>query len=221
MLITIPDVLNAREILEIRRVLEKHQFVSGTATGKASLKNNLQANPQAPEVQRALQGVLNALMRSEEFTAFAIPHNVQLMFNRYDPGMTYKDHIDAALMGPSQRQALRSDLSVTVHLTDPKTFAGGDFVIQTPYGEQRLRGGQGSAIVYPSSMLHRVEPIIGGSRVSCVGWIQSFVRDLEERRIVWELERLRNDLMAALPDSPFPERFGQIHQNLLRKWSEV
>lgn len=221
MLITIPDVLNAREILEIKRLLEKHQFVSGTATGKATLKNNLQANPQAPEVQRALQGVLNGLMRKDEFTAFAIPHNVQLMFNRYDPGMTYKDHIDAALMGPSQRQALRSDLSVTVHLTDPKTYAGGDFVIQTPYGEQRVRGGLGSAIVYPSSMLHRVEPIIGGSRISCVGWIQSFVRDTEDRLLIWELDKLRHDLAAAHPESEFPERFGQIHQNLLRKWVEV
>lgn len=221
-MLVIPDLLTAQEVDKVRDTLRRAPFVDGTVSGKKTLKKNLQADQNHPEVQQATRAIIGKMMARREFTSFAMPKNVILMFNRYDPGMTYKDHMDAALMGPSQAQALRADLSFTLFLTDPADYEGGEFVLQTPYGEQRIKHPPGTFMCYPSTMLHRVNAIQKGTRWSTVGWVQSFLRLAEHRAIAHQLDDLRHRMVAALPpDSPFPEEFAAVHQNLLRLWSDV
>lgn len=222
MMLVIDDLLSEKEVAVVRDTLTRAHFVSGTTTGKSSLKNNLQAERSHPEIQQATRAITGKMLARHEFTAFAIPRNLTLMFNRYDVGMRYRDHIDAALMGPSQREALRADLSFTVFLTDPQSYEGGEFILQTPYGTQRIKRPAGSLICYPSTMLHRVEEISAGSRWAAVGWIQSFVRDPAQRALCHQMDQLRHRLVAELPaESDIPEEFGTIHQNLLRMWAEL
>jgi PKHD-type hydroxylase len=221
MMLQLDDVLTKAEVARVRETLERAPFESGTVSGKKALKNNLQADKSNPEVQVATRAVLNRMFGRPEFTGFAMPKNCLLMFNRYDVGMTYKDHMDAALMGPSQSQALRADLSFTVFLTEPEEYEGGEFVLQSPFGEQRIKQPAGSFMCYPSDMLHRVDPVTAGTRWAAVGWIQSFLRDPRERALVAHLEDLRRRLVQDFPDSAYPEEFAEIHQNLLRMWAEV
>ncbi len=221
MMLQLDDLLNKQEVARVRETLTRAPYESGTTSGKKTLKNNLQADKNNQEVQVATRAVLNRMFARPEFTGFAMPRNVTLMFNRYDVGMTYKDHMDAALMGPSQTQALRADLSFTVFLTDPEEYEGGDFVLQSPFGEQRIKSRAGSFMCYPSDMLHRVDPISKGTRWAAVGWIQSFLREPRQRAMITHLEDLRRRLVLDHPDSPYPEEFAQIHQNLLRMWAEV
>lgn len=139
MLIKLSKLLSDAELGRIRAALETAQFAEGTMTGKKSLKRNLQAVQSSPGINDATKTIVGALMRRRDFTSYVIPKQVFLMFNRYDVGMEYKDHMDAALMGGGAQPALRSDVSVTVFLTDPDRYQGGEFVLQSPFGELRIK----------------------------------------------------------------------------------
>ena len=221
MLLKLHGVLGPADVADVRRIVEAATFVDGAVSGKATLKKNLQAARGTEEFSAAIQKTVGALMANVEFKNYAVPKQVTLEFNRYDPGMFYKNHMDAPLMGGIRNQPIRTDLAFTVFLTDPRTYDGGEFVLQTPYGEQRIKEDAGNAIVYPSSMIHRVEPVTSGTRWAAVGWIQSMVRGDAQREILAEIMQLREKVVAALPDSELQERFDHVHGNLVRLWAEV
>lgn len=221
MLLKLPNVLSPEQVAELRRFLEAQPFQEGSRTGHPKLKNNLQMLGRDPQLQQAVQTVTRALLSNATFTAFALPKTFQVMFNRYEPGMFYKDHMDAALMGGLGSQPLRTDLSFTVFLSEPGSYEGGDFVMRTSFGDLSVRGEAGHAICYPSNMLHRVEPVTAGARWAAVGWLQSFVRDLDQRLVMYELEQLRGRLKASDPEHPEHDAFGHIRENLMRLWVEA
>jgi PKHD-type hydroxylase len=124
-------------------------------------------------------------------------------------------------MGGVRGQPMRSDLSFTVALTDPADYRGGEFVAQTPFGEERLKLEAGNAIVYPSSMIHRVDPIEDGTRWAAIGWIQSMVRDDGRREIIYEIDQLRGIVTREMTGADIIERFDHLRGNLIRLWAEV
>ena len=205
----------------MRGIIEAAQWIDGSVSGDPALKRNLQADRATPEFDKAIKKVVGALMARPEFISYAAPKQITLEFNRYDPGMFYKNHMDAALMGGVRGQPMRADLSFTVALTDPAAYKGGDFVAQTLFGEERMRIEAGNAIVYPSGMIHRVEPIEEGTRWAAIGWIQSMVRDENRREILFEIDRLREAVTRQLSDPDTRERFDRLRGNLLRLWAEV
>lgn len=222
MLLKIPNVMSAGQVAELRALLERAPFQDGRVTGHPRLKQNLQILGRAPEAQPAVQLVMRALVGSRLFQSFAQPFNFQVMFNRYEPGMFYKDHMDAALMGGLKGGApIRTDLSFTVFLSDPADYEGGDFVIRTGFGDLTVRGELGHAICYPSNMLHRVEPVTRGARWAAVGWVQSLFRDHEQRALVHELEQLRERVTRNDVDHPEDEAFSRLRENLVRQWAET
>ncbi len=222
MLLKIPNVMAPAQVAELRGLLERAPFQDGTVTGHPRLKKNMQILGRAPEAQQGVNLVMRALVGSRLFTSFAQPLNFQVMFNRYEPGMYYKDHMDAALMGGLKGGApLRTDLSFTVFLTEPSEYEGGDFVMRTGFGDLRVRGELGHAICYPSNMLHRVEPVTRGARWAAVGWVQSVIRDLDQRLTIFELEQLRERVTGNSVDHPEDETFAHLRENLMRLWSEI
>ncbi len=131
MLLKLEGVLDQAEIAEVRGIIEAAEWIDGSVSGDPALKRNLQAKRATPEFDAAIRKVIGALMSRPEFASYAIPRQVTIEFNRYDPGMFYKNHMDAALMGGVLGQPLRTDLSFTVALTDPASYKGGEFVANT------------------------------------------------------------------------------------------
>ena len=129
--------------------------------------------------------------------------------------------MDAALIGGMSRQPLRSDVSFTLFLNAPEEYEGGELVVENPAAELRFKEAAGSAVVYPSNMLHHVEEVTRGQRLAAVGWIQSLVRDPGQRQLLYDLEQVRHDIVEALPDSAYQERLDRIKENLVRSWAEV
>ncbi len=220
-MLKLEGVLTGDQIAEILRIVADAKFVDGTVSGKGSLKKNLQVDRGASQYETAIRIVAGALMANKDFKAYAMPKQITLEFNRYDPGMFYKAHMDAALMGGIRGQPLRTDLSFSVYLSNPDSYRGGEFVLETPYGQERIKEKAGSVIVYPSTMLHWVEPVEEGSRLAAVGWIQSMLRDESQRQIMRDIEALRAHTAKAFPDSETQERFDRLHSNLMRYWAEV
>ncbi len=183
-------------------------------------KHNLQARAES-RVATVLQQVELALLRHELVVAAARPQRiVRLLLSRYDEGMHYGTHVDDALM-----DGQRTDLSFTVFLSPPDAYDGGSLVIDEPGAERAFRMGAGEMLLYPSSTLHRVEPVTRGTRLVLVGWIRSYLRSGEAREILFDLERtiallrgkpdaLKNECAAEL------ELLLKTRSNLLRMWAE-
>ena len=126
-----------------------------------------------------------------------------LVFSRYGGGQAYGSHVDNPLMG-----GIRTDVSFTLFLAEPEAYDGGALVIESPSGEDAVKLPAGHMVVYPSTALHRVEPVTRGERVAAVGWAQSHIRDAAQRELLFDLETARRRLFDRLgkTDGPRPPR---------------
>lgn len=223
MLLLIANVLSPVDLQEAKSVLASAIYKDGLETAgwhAARVKNNEQADTQAPAV-RALQLRLETLLRGNAlFEMAARPRALgPLMFSRSAPGMGYGSHVDDAVMGGEQR--LRSDLSITLFLSAPDEYEGGELVVESSSGEQSFKPDAGALVLYPSSSLHRVEPVRAGSRLVAVTWIQSLVRDPAQRELLFTLDSARRALFEREGKSREFDQISLCHANLMRMWAEL
>lgn len=217
MILCIQGVLTALEIGQIKQYMASSTFVDGKSTAgwhARLVKHNLQAANESAETVRIL--VEQALRRHELFSLAAKPRHISpILFSKYVEGMHYGAHVDDAFMGD-----LRSDLSFTLFLADPAEYEGGELVMDMPQGEQAFKLNAGDLILYPSTTLHRVDPVLHGERLAAVGWVQSRVRSAEQREILFDLERARLSLFNREGKSGDFDLLSKSISNLLRMWGE-
>jgi PKHD-type hydroxylase len=223
MIITLPDLLDGSTLDSARQALVNAPWQDGksSAHGKArEAKNNLVVPLEHAASIAAGRMVLERLSLHEGFRAAALPKVIMpLKFCRYDAGMGYGDHLDLPLMGTSAG-GIRTDISVTIFLSDGADYEGGELVFASDYGTHRVRGKAGEAVLYPASTLHRVDPVVRGSRLVAITWIQSLVRDAAQRKIVFDLARVATALDAAGGSAEHARTIRQSQFNLLRMWAE-
>lgn len=219
MRLAVAEVLAAEDCRRIRERLERATFVDGrrTAGWHAQLvKRNLQGDRRDREVEAVLAELRDLLLAHPVFVAATRPRTFcSLLLSRYEPGMAYGRHVDDALMG-----GLRTDVSFTLFLSDPDTYEGGELVIEDSEGENAVRLPAGSLYLYPSTTLHRVEPVRSGVRLAAVGWVRSFVRDADAREILFDLETARRREFEANGKSETFDLLSKCFANLLRRWAE-
>ena len=222
MLICIPDIITPAEARQVRDRVLQLKFVDGSATAGVyarTVKRNQQLE-NSPETQKLQEFVMQALMRSVEFERFAFPRNMKpIMFSRYEPGMEYGTHVDNAVM--SGRPPVRSDVSLTLFLSEPDTYDGGELTIQTLTGEEQIKLPAGSIVTYPSSTLHRVAPVTRGVRVAAVTWVQSMIRDPACREILSDLETTRRTIFETQGKTREFDLISKSFANLMRMWAEI
>ena len=82
-----------------------------------------------------------------------------------------------------------------------------------------MKGEPGHLVLYPSGSIHEVRPVTRGTRVVCVGWIESLVADAVQREMLFDLENLRAALRPKLPgQSAELLTLDKTIANLLRMW---
>jgi PKHD-type hydroxylase len=226
MLIAVPDLLSAAEVADIRAIIDAAEWIDGNATSghqAALAKNNEQLPEDSDAAKQAGRLILEALGRSPLFFASALPLRIYPpLFNRYGAGQEFDTHVDNAIrIKRGSEFRMRSDLSITVFLEAPEDYEGGELLVEDHYGVQRVKLPAGHAVVYPSSSLHRVTPITRGRRVASFFWLQSMVRNAEERRTLFDLDRAVQRLTGELggKDRSVIELTGVYH-NLLRLWAD-
>jgi len=224
MLLAIPAVLNAAQLDKIRESLAEARFVDGRLTaGRAAarVKSNEELQPEPQVHQRINRIVMSALGHNADFKSAALPHRMaDFIVARYQPGMTYGDHVDDPIMG-SAGPRFRSDVSMTLFLSPPESYDGGELVIRSAFGDRQVKLAAGDAVVYPSSSVHQVAPVTRGERLVILTWIQSYVRDAAQRELLFELNRAREHLLAQDPDADTTKHVDRSYANLLRMWAEV
>jgi PKHD-type hydroxylase len=226
MMLHVPDVLTAEQVSHIRQQLDAADWVDGRETvgpQGAQVKHNRQL-PEVSPVSQALGAmVLQALSRQPLYFSAALPlRTVPPLFNRYEGGGHYGDHIDGAVRAvPGTGQHLRTDVSCTLFLTAPEDYDGGELIVSDSYGTHEVKLPAGDLILYPATSVHRVAPVTRGARVCSFFWVQSMVRDDWRRSMLYELDRNIQALRQRVGDSEEIVGLTGHYHNLLRQWSEV
>ena len=222
MLLVIKNVLDAARLQEVQALLKTGEFMDGRLSAgmqAAQVKHNEELAPQSPLHRRLNALVMSPLVQHPEYQAAVLPLRVATaFFARYQAGMTYGFHVDDPVMGPMSGR-YRTDVSTTVFLNDD--YAGGELVIKTSYGEQRIKGQVGDAVVYDSGSWHQVAEVTSGQRLVAVTWAQSMVKDPQQRELLYQLAQTRESIMQKLPQTDEAATLSTVHINLLRMWSEV
>ena len=228
MIVSIPDVVTPADAAAMRAHLEAaaDAWVDGRATAGyqgAPVKRNQQIAEGSPIALEMGDRIIAALERHPLFISAALPNKVYPpLFNRYEGGMHFGSHVDGAIrLVPGSGARVRTDLSVTLFLTPPDEYDGGELLIEDTFGVQEVKLPAGHAIVYPGTSLHEVRPVTRGARVSSVFWVQSLVRDDTQRAMLFDLDGAIQRLNASNADDAARRTLVGCYHNLLRMWSET
>ncbi|MEW9572304.1 Fe2+-dependent dioxygenase [Rhodanobacter sp. Si-c] len=232
MLLHIPQVLTADEVSDFRARLAAAGWADGRLTAgyqSARAKHNLQLPESDPVAQELGAQVRAALNRSALFLAAALPRRVfPPLFNGYRAGDGFGNHVDNAVRydrsGPSieeNGQPVRTDLSATLFLSSPEDYDGGELLIEELLETRQVKLPAGDLVLYPATSVHRVQPITRGARMASFFWIQSLVRDVSQRSLLFNLDMSIQKLERDHAGDPTLVELVGTYHNLLRFWTDV
>ena len=226
MLLHIENVLTAEELKRVQHQFGQAELIDGRVTAghqSTTVKNNLQIAENSPLALEMADLILRALERCPQFTSAALPRRIYPpLFNSYGTGMHFGNHVDNAIRGITD--PIRTDLSVTLFLSEPDDYEGGELVIEDTYGTHHVKLPAGDLVLYPSSSLHRVTPVTRDTRNACFFWLQSMVRDDASADCLYDMDQAIIGLHQQLSDSlenPELLRLAGCYHNLLRQWAEL
>jgi PKHD-type hydroxylase len=224
-LVHVPKVLTDAQVARCRELMERAAWVDGRVTAghqSAKAKDNLQIPEGSAEAREMGDMIMGALERNPLFITAALPLRVfPPLFNRYEPGNTFGAHVDNAIRQvPGTPFRIRTDLSVTLFLSRPEEYDGGELMVEDVYGAHSVKLPAGDLILYPATSLHRVTPVTRGARYGSFFWIQSMVRDDGERSLLFDFDMAINQINQVVPDHPAVVALTSTYHNLLRRWAD-
>lgn len=223
MLTCLENLIDEATVVRLRDWLSAATFEDGRATagGNARLVKHNEQVSSAPDTRdprlKEMQTLVEDLLWDyEPFMVAAQPSKIKPpLFSRYLPGMHYGTHMDNAIMGE-----MRVDLSLTLFLSDPSDYDGGELVIDFSTGTRAIKLPAGSGVLYATTAPHRVAEVTRGQRLAVVTWMRSLVRDPAAREILQDLKTAQRRLSEQLGKTPEVDLLGKTYTNLLRRWVE-
>jgi PKHD-type hydroxylase len=229
MLISVSNVLGKSDVADFRRIMDECDWEDGRSTAGAQsalVKRNEQLPPDSDVSRKLGKRIISALTANPRFIAAAIPLQIfPPLFNRYaaTDGHHFGIHVDNAVRGDHLTGLrIRTDLSVTLFLSEPDEYDGGELVVEDVYGSHEIKLPAGDLVLYPASSLHMVTPVTRGTRVASFFWLQSMIRDAHARSLIFDLDTAIQSLVQRLGrDDPETVKLTGIYHNLIRYWAEV
>jgi PKHD-type hydroxylase len=206
--------------------MERAEWVDGKATAgpqSARVKQNLQIREGDPIVEELRDEILTALQANMLFVSAALPLRVfPPLFNRYEGGGSFGNHVDNAIRQNATGHRIRTDLSATLFLSAPHEYDGGELMVEDTYGVHSVKLPAGDLVLYPSSSLHHVRPVSRGARLASFFWVQSMVRQDADRTLLFDLDSAIQRLnQEAAGHHPAAVQLTAVYHNLLRRWAEL
>ncbi|MBQ0760687.1 MAG: PKHD-type hydroxylase [Zhongshania sp.] len=226
MLVKIPALLSKAEVTHCRSILEAADWVDGKVTAgyqSARNKNNIQLAEHSEAANQLGDIILAALANSNLFMSAALPLKIfPPLFNCYQGGHSFGVHVDNAIRQVKGTAIkVRTDLSMTLFLSEPDEYDGGELVIEDTYGTQSIKLDAGDMILYPSTSLHRVTPVTKGRRLASFFWLQSMVASDEKRTLLYDMDMSIQNLSQGNEDHPAIIQLTGVYHNLLRQWAQT
>jgi PKHD-type hydroxylase len=221
MIICIERVLTTSQLQTIQQQLQTATFMDGKLTA-GTFAQGVKYNQQAvidPSLADFINGIITpAIQTNPLFKAAIRPKTIRpCLLSRYLSGMAYGWHTDNALMGQGEH-CIRSDVSLTLFLSDPESYEGGELIIDTGFGEQSFKLEAGSLVAYPSTFLHQVTAVTAGVRLAAVTWVQSWVRSVQHREILFDLDTIQRSMFKQSGKTLEFDLLNKTYANLLRQW---
>ena len=221
MITKLPQVLSAQQISSIIQLVEHGDFIDGKSTAgwhAQEVKTNRQWQGEPELNEQIQQGMQGALTQHPLFSGATYAKSMMpFIISESTLGGGYGNHIDDALM--ANDTVLRTDISCTVFLTPPEDYEGGELVMNLSGMEMAFKLNAGDAIIYPSTTLHRVNPVTSGSRKVALTWIESHIPQASQREMLFDLDTARKDIMEHQGKTDAFDRITKTHANLLRQWA--
>ena len=227
MLICIPDVLSKDDVADFRRIMDAEEWEDGRSTAgaqSAEVKQNEQLPPDGRTARKLGERIIVALAANLLFISAAVPlHIFPPLFNRYRPGKFFGEHVDNCIRGDALTGLrIRTDLSVTLFLSEPDEYDGGELLVDDYYGSHQVKLPAGHLVLYPSTSLHMVTPVTRGVRVASFFWLQSMIKDPLARRLTFDMDNALQELVTRLGrNDPEVRKLTNIYHNLIRYWAEL
>ncbi|MBX3685593.1 MAG: Fe2+-dependent dioxygenase [Rhodocyclaceae bacterium] len=227
MLLQIPDVLDARQLAEARRLLADAPWSDGrdsAGSQAAQVKRNQQLPHDCAAARHVRDAVIGAVEREPLFLSAALPRRLFTpRINRYGGDTpSYGEHVDNAIrFRADDGERVRTDISCTVFLSEPDAYEGGELLIQDTFGPRAIKLPAGHAVLYPGTSVHQVTPVTRGWRIACFFWIESMIRSDEQRRLLYELDLAITRLRNRHGDDAETVALTGTYHNLLRMWADT
>ena len=211
------QLLNTKEIELINDVMNQSElpWEDGKKTAgnhAAKEKNNKQLDRESLISKKYAGLIEKKILNNILIKSFALPKRIHgTMFSKSTKGMKYGRHIDNAFMSSG-----RSDLSFTMFLSEKDKYKGGGLSIECINSEEKFKLNSGEIIIYPSTYLHSVEEVLSGERLVFIGWIESYVKSIEEREYLFDLDAGARSLLAKHGRSDELDLIFKSYSNLLR-----
>tara|TARA_R110002012_G_scaffold321704_1_gene550837 strand:- start:693 stop:1274 length:582 start_codon:yes stop_codon:yes gene_type:complete len=157
------------ECEKIIKIAKDKDLIKGITKGQSNTRSSqiswLHSTDNLEWVFRKITDiVLNLNDRFFQFNIFGL--NEGLQFTNYKaPSDKYGKHIDRALDFTIRK------LSLSIQLTDPKEYKGGELYLYEDEKGTEMKKEQGTLILFPSFILHEVKPVTKGERNSLVSWV--------------------------------------------------
>ena len=211
------QLLNTEEIDFINKELEKYsqdwedgKKTAGTHASK--VKNNMQLNRESEISKKFTKFIVNKLNKDQLIKSFSLTKKIHgTIFSKSKKGMKYGRHIDNTFMSTG-----RADLSFTLFLSDVDKYEGGELIIENINSKNKFKLNAGQIIIYPSTYLHSVQEVTEGERLVLVGWIESYVKSIEEREYLFDLDAGARGILAKNGRSDELDLIFKSYSNLLR-----
>ncbi len=179
----------------------------------ANVKNNLQLRRDSDLSKKLSRLITKKILNNELIKSFALPKKVHgTIFSKSLEGMGYGRHIDNVYMSSG-----RADLSFTIFLSSKNNYVGGALLIEDFNSEEKFKLNAGEIILYPSTYLHSVEKVTNGERLVFIGWIESYIKSIEEREFLFDLDAAARSLLAKYGRSNEIDLLFKSYSNLLRR----
>ena len=214
--LTCPLLLN-KDIKKLKEILASHNsdWEDGKRTAgslASKVKNNLQLNRNSNSSKKIAGFIVEKLLSNTLIKSFALPKKIHgIMLTKSSKGMKYGRHIDNAYMSSG-----RADLSFSIFLNEKNSYGGGELVVENINTENKFKLNEGEIIIYPSTYLHSVEEITNGERLVCVGWIESYVKSIEEREYLFDIDAGARGILAKYGRSDELDLIFKSYSNILR-----
>ncbi len=227
MLLTIHNVLTNEELARARALIAQAPWASGRESAgrqAVAVKNNEQMPHECDEAREIRAIVLRGLDRHPAFFSATLPKRVfPPRVNRYGGDTNaFGNHVDNSIrFAPDSGLRIRTDISCTLFFAEPDEYDGGELEIQDTAGPRRIKLAAGDAVVYPGTTLHQVLPVTRGERLACFFWIESMVRDTEQRRLLFDLDNTIVNLRNEHGETAAAIALTGTYHNLLRMWADT
>ena len=228
----IKNILDAETIRKVFNIIREAKFVDGRISGGTERnKYNQELFPESETYLDVLRIVEQAVRENPEFNLTAFPrYMTRPIISRYEVGMFYKGHVDKPVMNfmdnnfglmPLGNNYVRSDLSMTLFLSDPASYDGGELSFEAPFSNVKVKLDAGSAVVYPTGRRHQVLPVTRGTRYAAIFWIQTLFPVEAHREAVFNAHKLTSLVQNLAPDSKVHALAEENFFNLARMLAEV